>query len=173
MVKHALDYTLLFTWNYVIELARASFTTYGSPRAGTRLAWCWFLNPLFFPCPFGPNTVSPTHSSLPRCACCHIYLRRKVHEVGRNPKLYDQVDGSYRVIDTDGRVFKLRIGDDDVLVSSDRITPALESEMTRRAERVLLMTFLHPWTRTRMAERPRKTMTQHWKGSTFSNGSLA
>mgnify|MGYP003561719933 FL=1 len=53
-----------------------------------------------------------------------VYLRREVHEVGRNPKLDDQVDGPFRVVETDGRVFKLRIGDDDVPVSSDRITPA-------------------------------------------------
>jgi hypothetical protein len=53
-----------------------------------------------------------------------VYLRREVHEAGRNPKLDDQVDGPYQVIATDGRVFKLRIGDDDVPVSSDRITPA-------------------------------------------------
>jgi hypothetical protein len=50
-----------------------------------------------------------------------------VHELGRNPKLYDQFDGPYRVIETDGRVLKLRIGDDDVPVSSDRIKPAPES----------------------------------------------
>jgi hypothetical protein len=30
-------------------------------------------------------------------------------------------------VETDGRVFKLRIGDNDVLVSSDRIPPAPES----------------------------------------------
>jgi hypothetical protein len=56
-----------------------------------------------------------------------VYLRREVHEVGRNPKLDDQVDGPYRLLETDGRVFKLRIGEDDVPVSSDRITPAPES----------------------------------------------
>jgi transposase InsO family protein len=55
-----------------------------------------------------------------------VYLRREVPEVGRNPKLDDQVDGPYRVKETYGRVFKLRIGDDDVPVSSDRITPAPE-----------------------------------------------
>jgi hypothetical protein len=54
-------------------------------------------------------------------------LRREVHEVSRNPKLYDQVDGPYCVIETDGRVFKLRIGDDDVPVSSGQIIPAPES----------------------------------------------
>ena len=53
-----------------------------------------------------------------------VYLRREVHEAGRNPKLDDPVDGPYRVVETDGRVFKLRIGDDDVPVSADRITPA-------------------------------------------------
>jgi hypothetical protein len=57
-----------------------------------------------------------------------VYLRREEHESGRNPKLYDQVDGPYRVMETDGRVFKLRIGDDDVPVSSDRITPAPVSD---------------------------------------------
>jgi hypothetical protein len=57
-----------------------------------------------------------------------VYLRREVHEAGRNPKLDDQVDGPYKVIATDGRVFKLRIGDDDVPVSSDRITPAPVSD---------------------------------------------
>jgi hypothetical protein len=57
-----------------------------------------------------------------------VYLLREVHEAGRNPKLDDQVDGPYQVIETDGRVFKLRIGDDDVPVSSDRITPAPVSD---------------------------------------------
>jgi hypothetical protein len=55
-----------------------------------------------------------------------VYLRREVHEVCRNPKLDDQVDGPYRVIETDGSVFKLRIGDDEVPLSSDRITPTPE-----------------------------------------------
>jgi hypothetical protein len=53
-----------------------------------------------------------------------VYLCREVHEAGRNPKLDDQVDGPHRVVETDGSVFKLRIGDDDVPVSSDPITPA-------------------------------------------------
>jgi hypothetical protein len=57
-----------------------------------------------------------------------VYIRREVHESGRNPKLDDQVDGPYQVIETDGSVFKLRIGDDDVPVSSDRITPAPVSD---------------------------------------------
>jgi hypothetical protein len=96
-----------------------------------------------------------------------VYLRREVHEVGLNPKLDEQVEGPYRVIETDGRVFKLRIGDDDVPVSSDRITPAPETADDTPAERVLFMTLLHPWTRTRMVSRPRKRMTQCWKESKF------
>jgi hypothetical protein len=57
-----------------------------------------------------------------------VYLRREVHEEGRNPKLDAKVDGPYQVMETDGRVFKHRIGDDDVPVSSDRITPAPVSD---------------------------------------------
>jgi transposase InsO family protein len=53
-----------------------------------------------------------------------VFLRREVHADGVSPKLDDQVDGPYRILDTDGQVFRLRIGDDDVRVSSDRITPA-------------------------------------------------
>jgi hypothetical protein len=37
------------------------------------------------------------------------------------------------VIETDGRVFKLRIGDDDVPVSSDRRTPAPVSDPELRS----------------------------------------
>jgi hypothetical protein len=54
-------------------------------------------------------------------------------------------------METDGRAFKLRIGDDDVPVSSDRIKPAPESADETKARGVLLMKFPHPWTRTRMA----------------------
>jgi hypothetical protein len=43
-----------------------------------------------------------------------VHHRREVHEAGRNPKLDYQVDGPYRVMETDVRVFKLIIGDDDV-----------------------------------------------------------
>jgi hypothetical protein len=57
-----------------------------------------------------------------------VYLRREFHEAGRNPKLDDQVYGPYQVIKTDGKVFKLRIGDDDVPVSSNRIAPAPVSD---------------------------------------------
>jgi Chromo (CHRromatin Organisation MOdifier) domain len=53
-----------------------------------------------------------------------VFVRREVHEMGINPKLDDQVDGPYRVVQTDGRTFLLRIGDDHIRVSSDRVTPA-------------------------------------------------
>jgi Chromo (CHRromatin Organisation MOdifier) domain len=53
-----------------------------------------------------------------------VYLRRAVHEPGVNPKLYDQVDGPYQVIDTDGRTFLLQTETDRVRVSSNRLTPA-------------------------------------------------
>jgi Chromo (CHRromatin Organisation MOdifier) domain len=63
-----------------------------------------------------------------------VYLHFEVHDTVRNPKLDDQVDGPYRVIETDGRVFKLRIGDDYVPVSSDRIAPSPVSEEFRSRE---------------------------------------
>jgi hypothetical protein len=37
-----------------------------------------------------------------------VYLRREVHDTGTNPKLYQQVDGPYRVFETDGRTFVLQ-----------------------------------------------------------------
>jgi Integrase zinc binding domain/Chromo (CHRromatin Organisation MOdifier) domain len=57
-----------------------------------------------------------------------VNLRREVHEAGRNPKLGDQIYGPCQVIETDVRVLKLRIGDDDVPLSSDCITPAPVSD---------------------------------------------
>jgi hypothetical protein len=53
-----------------------------------------------------------------------VCIRREVHEVDVNPKLYAHVDGPYRILQTDGRTFLLRLGDEDVRVSSDRVTPA-------------------------------------------------
>jgi hypothetical protein len=52
------------------------------------------------------------------------YLRREVHEVGINPKLDAQVDGPYQILQIDGSTFLLRVGDDDIRVSSDGVTPA-------------------------------------------------
>jgi hypothetical protein len=61
-----------------------------------------------------------------------VFVRREVHETGTNPKLDDQVDGPYKVVQTDGRTFLLPIGDDHVRVSSDRITatPTPEGELS-------------------------------------------
>jgi hypothetical protein len=53
-----------------------------------------------------------------------VFLRKELHQVGVNPKLDEQVEGPYLVIATDGRTFLLRIKDDEVRVSSDRVTPA-------------------------------------------------
>ena len=53
-----------------------------------------------------------------------IFLRKEVQETGVSPKLASPVEGPYRVVHTDGQTFSLRIGDEDVRVSSDRITPA-------------------------------------------------
>jgi Chromo (CHRromatin Organisation MOdifier) domain len=51
--------------------------------------------------------------------------------------LDDQVDGPYKVVQTDGRTFLLRIGDDHVRVSSDRITaePTPEGELSTSVDR--------------------------------------
>jgi Chromo (CHRromatin Organisation MOdifier) domain len=64
-------------------------------------------------------------------------VRREVHETGTNPKLDDQVDGPYKVVQTDGRTFVLRIGDDHILLSSDRITaaPTPEGELLTSVDR--------------------------------------
>ena len=53
-----------------------------------------------------------------------VYLRREVHATGTNPKLDQQVDGPYRVVETDGRTFVLQQGEERARVSSDRVTPA-------------------------------------------------
>jgi Chromo (CHRromatin Organisation MOdifier) domain len=51
--------------------------------------------------------------------------------------LEDQVHGPYKVVQTDGRAFLLRIGDDHVRVSSDRITaaPNPEGELSTSVDR--------------------------------------
>jgi hypothetical protein len=53
-----------------------------------------------------------------------VYVRKEVHATGKNPKLYAQVDGPYRVLETDGRIFQIQQGEQKVRISSDRITPA-------------------------------------------------
>jgi hypothetical protein len=52
-----------------------------------------------------------------------VYLRREVHDVGVCPKLDDQVDGPFRVLEAEGRTFVLQKGEGRVRVSSNRVTP--------------------------------------------------
>ena len=52
------------------------------------------------------------------------YLRVEVTDTGRNHKLESLVQGPYEVIENAGTTFRLRIGDETVRVSSDRVTPA-------------------------------------------------
>jgi hypothetical protein len=51
------------------------------------------------------------------------YLRAGVTETGRNHKLQSLVQGPYEVVENTGTTFRLRIGDETVRVSSDRVTP--------------------------------------------------
>jgi hypothetical protein len=53
-----------------------------------------------------------------------VYVRKETHPAGVNPKLDDQVDGPYQVLETDGHTFVLQLGAQKDRVSSDRITPA-------------------------------------------------
>jgi hypothetical protein len=67
-----------------------------------------------------------------------VFVRCEVHETGTNPELNDQVDGPYKVVQADGRTFLLRIGDDNVRVSSDRIpaAPTPEGELSTSVDRL-------------------------------------
>jgi hypothetical protein len=53
-----------------------------------------------------------------------VFFRREVHDTGVNPKLVDQAYGTFRVLWSDGHVFILQQGVDQVRVSADRVTPA-------------------------------------------------
>ena len=53
-----------------------------------------------------------------------VYIRREVHDPGLNPKLDSPVDGPFEVVSNYGNTFLLRIADQLVRVSSDRVTPA-------------------------------------------------
>jgi hypothetical protein len=53
-----------------------------------------------------------------------------VTEVGRNHKLESLVQGPYRVLENAGAIFRLRIGAEDVRVSSDRVTPGPRRELS-------------------------------------------
>jgi hypothetical protein len=59
-----------------------------------------------------------------------VFLRVAVTEVGRNHKLESLVQGPYRVLENAVTTFRLRIGADDVRVSSDRVTPAPRRELS-------------------------------------------
>jgi hypothetical protein len=54
-----------------------------------------------------------------------VYVRKEVHATGTNPKLDAQVDGPYRVLETDGRTFEIQQGEQKVRISSDNITRPL------------------------------------------------
>jgi hypothetical protein len=53
-----------------------------------------------------------------------VYERKEFHATGTTPKLDAQVDGPYRVLETDGLTFQIQQGEQKVRVSSDRISPA-------------------------------------------------
>jgi hypothetical protein len=65
--------------------------------------------------------VRPKNQGIPKGDWA--YVRKEVY-VGINPKLLDQVDGPYQVVDNDDHELLLQMGDHLVRVSSDRITPA-------------------------------------------------
>jgi hypothetical protein len=52
------------------------------------------------------------------------YVRVKVTDVGRNHKLESLLQGRYRVVENAGNTFLLKIGEETVRVSSERVTRA-------------------------------------------------
>jgi hypothetical protein len=52
----------------------------------------------------------------------------EVTEVGRNHKMESLVQGSYQFLENAGTTFRLRIGGDDIRISSDRVTSAPRRE---------------------------------------------
>jgi hypothetical protein len=59
-----------------------------------------------------------------------VFLLVEVTEVGRNHNLESLVQGPYRVLENAGATFRLRVGAEDVRVSSDRVTPAPRRELS-------------------------------------------
>jgi hypothetical protein len=53
-----------------------------------------------------------------------VFIRKEVHEAEVNPKLCEQVNGLYCVLETDGQTILLQLGEEKARVSSDRVTPA-------------------------------------------------
>jgi hypothetical protein len=59
-----------------------------------------------------------------------VFVRVEVTEVGRNHKLKYLVQGPYLVLENADATFRLRVGAEDVRVSSDRVTPAPRRELS-------------------------------------------
>jgi Chromo (CHRromatin Organisation MOdifier) domain len=53
-----------------------------------------------------------------------VFLRREVADPNGSSKLDELADGPYRVVKSEGNTLVLRIGDDDVRVSNNRVTQA-------------------------------------------------
>jgi hypothetical protein len=68
--------------------------------------------------------VRPKNSSLLEGSL--VYVRREVHKPNVNPKLDQQVDGPYEVVCNHEHTLLLRMEDNFIRVSSDRVTPAPE-----------------------------------------------
>jgi hypothetical protein len=66
--------------------------------------------------------VSRKNSSFPEGY--EAYVRVEVTDVGPNHKLESLVQGLYRVVDNAGNTFRLKIGDETVRISSNRVTRA-------------------------------------------------
>jgi RNase H-like domain found in reverse transcriptase/Reverse transcriptase (RNA-dependent DNA polymerase)/Integrase zinc binding domain/Chromo (CHRromatin Organisation MOdifier) domain/Integrase core domain len=57
------------------------------------------------------------------------YVKVEVTEMGRNHKLESLVQGPYKVLENAGHTFRLQIGDEQVRISSDRVTRAPSREV--------------------------------------------
>jgi hypothetical protein len=53
-----------------------------------------------------------------------VFLRREVADPNGSSKLDELADGPYRVVKSEGHTLVLRIGDDDIRVSKNRVTQA-------------------------------------------------
>ena len=56
-------------------------------------------------------------------------MKVEVTEMGRNHTLESLVQGPYKVLENAGRTFRLQIGDEQVRISSDRVTRAPSREV--------------------------------------------
>jgi hypothetical protein len=53
-----------------------------------------------------------------------VYLRKEVHDASVNPKLDSPADGPFKLLKMDDHTLVIRQGEEDVRVSSDRVTAA-------------------------------------------------